>query len=75
MFITKKELEKRIERAVYEAREKEMQERFISERFRDMQNLFDERWRYMEQRIADLELKTAKETYNRICDEPVKPTR
>lgn len=75
MFITKKALEEKISRAVCETREKEAQERYINERFRDMQSLFDERWCYMDRRIADLELKTAKETYSRLGDEAVKATR
>jgi len=75
MFITKKALEEKISRAVYETREKEQQERYINERFRDMQSLFDERWHYMEQRIAELEHKAAKETHSRLAEEAVKATR
>lgn len=70
MFITKKALEEKISRAVCEAKEKEAYERFISERFRDIQSMFDERWHYMDHRISMLE-----SNHMHTADEPVKATR
>lgn len=57
MFITKKDLEEKIARAVMEAQEKEMNRMYMNERFRDMQQMFDERWRYIDNRISTLEQK------------------
>lgn len=70
MFITKKALEEKISRAICEAREKEQERVYLNERFRDMQSLFDERWRYMDQRISTLENKAMKEALH-PCDETV----
>lgn len=57
MFITKKDLEDKIARAVMEAQEKEQDRIYMNERFRDMQQMFDERWRYIDHRISTLEQK------------------
>ena len=57
MFITKKALEEKIARAVMEAQEKERDRMYMNERFRDMQQMFDERWSYIDHRISTLEQK------------------
>lgn len=57
MFITKKDLEEKIARAVMEAQEKERDRMYMNERFRDMQQMFDERCRYIDHRISTLEQK------------------
>lgn len=64
MFITKKALEEKIARAVMEAQRKEDEQRYLSERFRDIERMFDERWHYLDQRVSRLE---AKENINTEC--------
>lgn len=68
MFITKKALEDKIANAVMEVQEKERERMYLNERFCDMQRIFDERWRYIDQRISRLE---AKENINTECFDDV----
>ena len=57
MFITKKSMEEKINRAVIEVQEKERERVYFNERFNDLQHMFDERLRYIDHRISSLEQK------------------